>query len=271
MSDVARYIVLDKAVGETPLSCVEAWREKHPAYAGVSLAYAGRLDPMASGKLLVLIGEECKHQERYHGLDKEYTVRVLFGVSSDSGDVLGLVRESGAREVPEPALRTVLTALRGDISLPYPIFSYRTVHGKPLHTWAVEGKLHEIAIPTKHSTIYHLELKCLDTLTRADLVALAREKVESIPRVTDPRKALGNDFRRPQVRTAWDSIAIGKNAEDCFSVATISCIASSGTYMRSLAEEIGRKLNTQALALSIHRDTIGHFNSTSLTWESTFR
>jgi hypothetical protein len=91
MSDLARYIVLNKAVGETPLSCVEAWREKHPAYAGVSLAYAGRLDPMASGKLLILIGEECKQQERYHDLDKEYTFRVLFGVSSDSGDVLGLV------------------------------------------------------------------------------------------------------------------------------------------------------------------------------------
>lgn len=270
MSPLARYVVLDKAVGETPLSCVEAWREKHPAYAGVSLAYAGRLDPMASGKLLVLIGDECKHQEQYHGLDKAYTFEALFGISSDSGDVLGLVTEAGEREVAQPALKTTLAALVGEISLPYPIFSARTVHGKPLHTWAVEGRLHEIEVPTKHSHIYELAERDLRRITRTELVALVSTKIESIPPVTDPRKALGNDFRRPEVRAAWQRIRETGQENDTFTVATITCIAASGTYMRSLAEEIGRRLGTKALALSIHRDTIGRYDRTSRSWESTF-
>jgi tRNA U55 pseudouridine synthase TruB len=40
--------------------------------------------PMASGKLLVLLGEECKHQENYHSLDKEYEFSVLLGIGSDT-------------------------------------------------------------------------------------------------------------------------------------------------------------------------------------------
>lgn len=270
MSDLARYIVLDKAVGETPLSCVEAWREKHPAYAGVSLAYAGRLDPMASGKLLVLVGDECKHQERYHGLDKEYTFRILFGVSSDSGDVLGLVREDGPRLVTTEELQKTLTGLVGDISLPYPIFSSRTIHGKPLHTWAVEGRLDEIEIPTKHSIVYSLTLETLSTAPRADVVAEARRSIESIPPVTDLRKAIGNDFRRVDVRAAWDTIAESGTPSDTFYIATISCIASSGTYMRSLAEVIATQLGTTGLAFSIDRTTIGHYDAAGKTWTELF-
>lgn len=270
MSDPARYIVLDKAIGETPLSCVEAWREKHPAYAGVSLAYAGRLDPMASGKLLVLIGDECKHQEQYHGLDKAYTFRVLFGVSSDSGDVLGLVEEQGGHIVEHDAITTVLTDLVGDISLPYPIFSARTVQGKPLHTWAVEGRLHEIEVPTKHSTVHALTLTDLTSRTRTEVVTEARQNIESIPPVTDVRKALGNDFRRSDVRAAWNRIATQGEPGDLFTIATIHCIASSGTYMRSLAEEIAKRCGTHGLAYSIHRETLGHYDQDERTWRKTF-
>lgn len=84
------YVVLYKKVGQTPLHVLEAYKNEHPELANVPMAYAGRLDPMAEGKLLVLQGDECKVQEKYHSLDKEYEFEVLFGVSSDTADVLGL-------------------------------------------------------------------------------------------------------------------------------------------------------------------------------------
>ena len=61
-----KYITLEKAVGETPLSCAEAYRSAHPELEGTPMAYAGRLDPMASGRLLILLGDECKNQANYH-------------------------------------------------------------------------------------------------------------------------------------------------------------------------------------------------------------
>ncbi|MEZ4200411.1 MAG: hypothetical protein R3B69_02345 [Candidatus Paceibacterota bacterium] len=49
--------------------------------------------------------------------------------------------------------------------------------------------------------------------------------------------------------------------KETLQVATFSCVCSSGTYMRSLAEEIGRKVGMPALAYSITRTTIGHYLS----------
>ncbi len=75
-----KYVLLDKKVGETPLETLETWRDTREDLKGVPMAYAGRLDPMASGQLLILIGEECKVQEKYHHLDKEYQVGILLPV-----------------------------------------------------------------------------------------------------------------------------------------------------------------------------------------------
>lgn len=272
-----KYVVLEKQVGETPLQCAEAWRAAQPpAFANVPLAYAGRLDPMASGKLLILIGEECKRQQKYHGLDKEYQFEVLFGVQSDSGDVLGLVASSSrpglsVRDL-EKRLHATCGDFQGQVTFPYPKFSSKTVHGKPLHTWTLEGRLHEIAIPTYTSTVYSLRLNKIRTLTGAEVCATASEKIESIPPVTDDRKALGNDFRRTDVRASWKQLN-DEHATDTFAVATFSCTCSSGTYMRTLAEEIAARLGTVGLAFSIHRSVIGTYQPLPLGfgfWRKTF-
>lgn len=268
-----KYIVLEKAVGQTPLQCAESWRSEHPEFASAPLAYAGRLDPLASGKLLVLIGDECKRQAEYHNLDKRYEIEVVFGLGSDTGDVMGLLTPDDTRpSVTETDLRRTLTSLTGDIELPYPVFSAKTVQGKPLHTWAMEGRLDEITIPTKRSTIYTLTLSGLTTINANDLHNRALEKINSIPPVTESRKALGNDFRRSDIRQCWNNwLAAHKN--DRFPVATITCTASSGTYMRTLANTIASHHNTRGLALSIHRTKIGHFQPLSLVggfWRKNF-
>lgn len=254
-----KYVVLDKKVGETPLECAETWRATvGEEYQDVPLAYAGRLDPMASGKLLVLIGEECKQQEKYHGLEKEYEFSMLLGVRSDSGDVLGLVKEQPVTEYAESELEKVAQKLTGDIELPYPHYSSKTVQGKPLHTWTIEGRLDEITIPTKHSQIHKLELIDLETLTHEEVYEYATSKIETIPPVTDPKKALGNDFRRPDVRVAWQEFN-ERHTNEQYQVAAFRCVASSGTYMRTLAEVIARELGTAGLAYHIHRNKIGHY------------
>jgi tRNA pseudouridine(55) synthase len=266
-----KYITLEKMVGETPLSCAEAYRAKHPELAGVPMAYAGRLDPMASGKLLVLLGDECKQQEHYHGLDKEYEFSVLFGVGSDTHDVLGRLHTC----VVQPALQKnylekISTDLLGDIELPYPHFSAKTVQGKPLHMWTLEGKLNDITVPTNHSTIYELELTTLEMRSRAGVCDEARAKIDTIPPVTDLRKALGNDFRRADVRVDWENIKNDHSLPEEYHIAFFRSVASSGTYMRSLAHLIGQKMNSCGLAWHIHRTEIGTFDQTAHTWTRTF-
>ncbi len=257
-----KYVMLDKAVGQTPLACAELWRADKPELVGVPLAYAGRLDPMASGKLLILIGDECKVQENYHSLDKQYEFSVLFGVSSDTADVLG--RLKFADTIPAPTLaqlQTICKNLVGEVELPYPHFSSKTIKGKPLHVWTLEGRLDEIEIPTKRSTIFNIKPTKLETKIRAEIYQEASAKIETIPTVTDESKALGADFRRVDVRSDWKRFAETGHPTNTFTIATFTCISSSGTYMRTLAEVIAKKCNTTALAYHIHRTHIGHYQS----------
>ena len=128
-----KRVLLDKRVGETPLQAIERWKEAHPRYAATGASYAGRLDPMASGKLLVLLGDECKRQQEYTKLDKVYDVEVLLDIGSDTGDVLGIVSSNDARTFPTGReVRAAFTEELGTHERPYPIYSSKTVDGKPL-------------------------------------------------------------------------------------------------------------------------------------------
>lgn len=258
------YSIIEKRIGQTPLQAIEKFRENERLPADVPLAYAGRLDPMASGKLLVLIGEECKNQTEYHSLDKEYEFAVLFGAKSDTGDALGLISYPpsprvtlglGVREI-----NSVCESLMGDIELPYPHFSSKTVRGKPLHVWAIEGRLDEIEIPTKKSTIYELACTGMTEIGADELYEHVSEKIELIPTVTEESKKLGNDFRRPEVRASWKAFHEARTQER-YQIAHFTCTASSGTYMRTLAAIIGKELGTCGLAYMIHRSKIGTYKN----------
>jgi len=261
------YIIIEKAVGETPLSATEAWRANHPELANAPLSYAGRLDPMASGKLLILIGEECKRQTEYHNLDKAYEFSILFGITSDTADVLGrLETVSTVPVIDIPSLQKLCDDMQGSITLPYPQFSAKTVNGKPLHMWTLEGKLDEIAIPTRTSTIYSLTVNNLETMSREVVVKTALENINSIPPVTDPRKALGEDFRRGPIREDWNKVLHNNELPETYQVAHLTCIASSGTYMRTLATVLAEQLQTIGLAYRIHRTTIGVYHQETHSW-----
>lgn len=252
------YTVVEKAVGETPLEAIKRWRRSQPNITDEPIAYAGRLDPMASGKLLLLIGDECKKQEEYHGLDKAYRFEVLFGTESDSGDVLGLVDWQKPVTVTEKSLKAAAKSLLGNLALPYPRFSSKTVAGKPLHLWTLENRLDEIEIPTAHTKLYGLRLLGLRTVSADAVYREVKEKIETISPITDESKALGADFRRKDVRLSWQ-VWHEHHKGKAVQIATLEAITSSGTYIRALAPELARRLGTNGLAYSIHRTEIGRY------------
>lgn len=253
------YTILEKKAGETPLSALEAWRAEHPDMRDVPLSYAGRLDPMASGKLLVLIGDECKRQAHYRNLDKQYVFEILFGFSSDTGDVLGMAERDpqGDARHPEKNIRKAGRSFEGIMHFPFPDFSSKTVRGKPLFAWAREGKLHEIRIPIKTTRVYNLSLLRTSTISKATLREEIFKKIDSLPEPKDPENPWP-DFRKADIRARWNTI-LDASPETHFQTARFSCIASSGTYMRTLAKEIAGALGTKGLAYSIHRTRIGKY------------
>jgi len=152
-----KILELYKKEGETPLEAIEEFRKKNLEYSDVKMTYAGRLDPMAEGVLLVLVGDECKNKENYLGLDKEYEFEILHGIQTDTYDILGLPAKSGTSDVPQIEIETSNTSIdaieksKGKFTQKYPPYSSMTVQGKQLFQWAREGRLDEI------------EKECLDS------------------------------------------------------------------------------------------------------------
>lgn len=263
------YCTIEKSAGETPLQAIERLRSEQSIPPHIPLSYAGRLDPMASGKLLILVGEECKKQKDYTGLDKEYIVEVLCGVSSDTGDILGIPTEGTERNVEKEDIRSAVQKEIGTHTLPYPAFSSKTVSGKPLFLYALEGILDTISIPTHPETFYDIILEDTSYIEKDVLERKIFSLLEAVPRTTEPSKALGEDFRQDDIRAAWKTF-FRASAISSFLIFKIKVTAGTGAYMRSLAIRLGETLGTTALALSIHRTKIGTFDESSRSWINEF-
>jgi tRNA pseudouridine(55) synthase len=254
-----KRIVLDKEVGETPLMAIIKWKHAHPEYADVPASYAGRLDPMARGKLLVLLGDECKQQKRYTSLDKEYEIEILLDVGSDTGDALGLVTYAHKNsEVLLSRLGAILKREEGVHTRPYPAFSSKTVGGKPLFLHTLEGTLSEVEIPEHEERVYRIRLLGVSRILSRELRDQVGVFLAKVPTTTDPSKKLGADFRVTDVRQSWQTVFTEAN-ERAFSIVSLRVSCGSGTYMRALAERIGTELGTRALARSISRTKIGKY------------
>jgi len=250
---------MHKEVGETPLQALERSRDEMGIAPGIPMAYAGRLDPMAEGKLLVVTGEKCKDIKKFCSLEKEYKIAVVLGISSDSHDVLGRLsyKNGEVKNYSRDYLNIILEDFNGSYNWPYPALSSRPVNGKPLFQWFLEGRLGEIEIPKSSGTIFKLELTDVHTITPEKLKSRTLQKIHALSIVTDESKRLGRDFRRHEVLDSWNTWY--KTNAQSLQVLEIACTASSGTYMRTLASELGKKLGTGALALEIERTKVGNY------------
>ncbi len=231
-------ITLYKEQGETPLECLERWRGTDPDRQGVALTYLGRLDPMAEGVLLVAVGEENKNREKYLGLDKEYEFDVLFGFQTDSYDLLGVAENFGNNvfaqnelsqgEILQENIISKVLSLRGKQIQQYPPYSSRTVQGKPLWMWAREGRLIEIEIPTIEIEIY--DLKELETreISKEELLKEIESKIAKVK----------GDFRQAGSIASWKKV-LAENSQNFYTVGSFWIKCSSGTYVRSLANDLG--------------------------------
>jgi tRNA pseudouridine(55) synthase len=266
----SRTVVVWKPLGLTPLESVQQFRKEGVYVYGkkmqipenVPIAYAGRLDPMAEGKLLLLMGEECKKIALYRERDKTYVVEILLGVSTDTGDLLGLAKKVNSGQLAVNSLdsnswQNILKQFIGTHEWEYPVFSSRTVQGKPLFKWFYEGRIGDIVIPKRKMTVYNLQFTGVKSIASQELLKQVEARISRVTKVVGIDKEWGNDFRREEVLAAWRSRIEGLPPSSApFTLITIVCRCGSGTYMRTLAEKMGEAMGVPACAFSITRTHI---------------
>lgn len=230
-----------KEWGETPLVALERLRAEKNIPATVPMTYAGRLDPAAEGQLIVLVGDECKKKDAYMALSKTYEAVILFGISTDSYDLLGMP-EMHSDAVIHEGVEKFLMAQIGKKLQKYPAYSSKTVDGKQLHAHAKAGT--EVALPTHEVELYEY----------SELKVGQRSREEIIERVMKLSGVVKGDFRQGDIRVAWNDIA--QKMPPSLSVISVTLKVSSGFYIRQLAEDIGWALGTGACLYSLVRTDI---------------
>lgn len=249
-SSAGMVLNLYKRLGETPRERLERLRTARPEYEHEILSYAGRLDPMAEGVLLCLVGAANKRREAYLDLDKEYVLDILFGFSTDTYDVLGRVMDTGdAESLSKAQIQKGLNEFRGSISQQYPPYSSKTVEGKSLFEWARQGALGMLVLPSRGVTVRDITVEALYKVPEAQLLAYIESGVGKVE----------GDFRQEEILRTW-ARHLKKDGTRTFKAATIRLDCTSGTYARSIAHGLGVELGVPALALHILRTKVGEYS-----------
>ncbi len=242
-----KVLNLYKELGQTPLQTLEAFQKSRPEYAKEKMTYAGRLDPMAEGVLLALVGEETKNREAYTDLPKEYVFEFILGLETDTYDLLGLVKEISAEKNYSP--KEYIEKQKGKLSQKYPPFSSKVVDGKSLFSLAKAGRIFEKDLPAHEVEIFESEYLGSREIKQEILLDKIEERVKSV----------SGDFRQKQILLDWKN-RLSKSERETYVIHKARIAVSSGFYVRQFVRDIGTHFKDCAVTFSILRTKVGHYS-----------
>lgn len=153
-------LVLDKPKGMTSHDVVSAVRR---ALDTRRVGHAGTLDPMATGVLVVGVGDATRLLTYVVGADKEYRATIRFGLSTNTDDAEGEV----VSRAPDDALARItagqvlagIQQLTGDIEQVPSTVSAIRIDGKRAYQRVREGE--EVEIPARRVRVSSYDLRRL--------------------------------------------------------------------------------------------------------------
>ncbi|MDT4896646.1 MAG: tRNA pseudouridine55 synthase [Acidobacteriota bacterium] len=213
-------LIIDKPAGLTSHDVVARVRRiLHERRVG----HTGTLDPFATGVLVVLVGRATRLAQFLSGAAKEYEAVIRFGYATDTGDLTG-------------ARLAALDAQNED--------------GARIQTWS-EREI-EAALSSLRGEIEQVPpMYSAKKLQGRKLYELARR---------------GLEVERAAVRVTIYELevvhvngALLRHNEDGTIDFSIRVVCSAGTYIRTLAESIGERLNASAHLAALRRTRAGDF------------
>ena len=185
------------------------------------IGHTGTLDPFATGVLAILVGRATRLAQFLSGLEKEYEAVIRLGYATDTGDVTG---EPIAPESEPGKLQT--------------------------HSWALDqleaafvklrGEIDQV--PPMYSAKKQAGRKLYELARRGEEVE--REPVRVNILKFEPLKPSGDLLK--------------DNLDGTFDL-EVRVACSSGTYIRTLAEDFGKLLGVGAHVAELRRTRVGDF------------
>ena len=213
-------LILDKPAGMTSHDVVNRVRR---ILQERSVGHLGTLDPLATGVLPLVVGNLTRLAQFYTSSEKTYEGTIRFGFATDTYDAEG-EPASPAQEVAVSLdqLRQLASRFRGIIEQTPPPFSAKKIQGVPAYKLA--RKHTEVALKPVQVEVKEFEITGIDAYVSPDAPVQAGE--QSLP--------------------------------GC--VASFRARVASGTYMRSVAHDMGRLIGCGAHLASLRRTAVGEFD-----------
>jgi len=213
-------LILDKPAGLTSHDVVNRVRR---ILQERSVGHLGTLDPLATGVLPLVAGNLTRLAQFYTACEKTYEGTIRFGFATDTYDAEG-EPTSPAQEVAVSLdqLRQLASRFRGIIEQTPPPFSAKKIQGVPAYKLA--RKHTEVALKPVQVEVKEFEITGIDAYVSPDAPVQAGE--QSLP--------------------------------GC--VASFRARVASGTYMRSVAHDMGRLIGCGAHLASLRRTAVGEFD-----------
>ena len=196
-------LVLDKPAGITSRDAVDRAARWFPRK--TKIGHAGTLDPLATGVLVLAIGQATRLIEYVQAMAKAYRTSIRLGATSDTDDADGTVTMNPPAVPPnEAAVRIAINQFVGEVEQVPPAYSAARVEGRRAYALARRG----------------------------DDVTLAPRRVR---------------IDRIDIRSyAWPDLELD-----------VHC--GKGTYIRSIARDLGTALGVGGYVTALRRLRIGSF------------
>lgn len=120
------------------------------------VGHTGTLDPMASGVLVLCIGNALKLCELLTNHDKEYIAGVTLGIETDTLDMEGNVLSTQTVDIEKEAIANVVNSFKGSYMQEVPKYSAVKVNGKKLYEYARNNI--DVELPSKMVNISNIEI-----------------------------------------------------------------------------------------------------------------
>ena len=196
------WLLVDKPSGISSHDVVQRVRGIIP---GCRIGHTGTLDPLATGLLVLGIGNTTRLSEYLISQSKQYTAVVRLGATTTTFDAEGDIMSEKDVKIGAAAIESILPTFIGCIEQVPPIYSAIKIGGERAYKLARSGKT----------------VKMSPRSVRIDKLAIV-------------------DYCSPDI--------------------TLEISCSSGTYVRSLAHDLGQSIGCGAHLLCLRRDVVGPFS-----------
>ncbi len=121
-----------------------------------TVGHTGTLDPLATGLMVMVLGEATKLSDYLTAADKSYAQKIKLGVTTDTLDRTGTVLREVDGNIEPEKLKSAVAELSGEFQWQIPLYSAAKVDGKRMCDYGRDGE--EVVRPLKTMKFWDVKI-----------------------------------------------------------------------------------------------------------------